>query len=103
MADNNDAPAQPSLLGDLVSDVLRRALQRSRTELGRAARSGRLQLELRQARRDLDHFWQRLGKTSYNLTESGEIDHPALRRAMTRIDELEERIDALRSGEANLE
>lgn len=91
-------PMEPSPLGELVSHLLKRAVDRGRREIGRAAREGRVRFELRQAQRDLDHFWRRLGKTSYNLVESGEIDHPALQRAMSRIDALEQQIDDLRAG-----
>ncbi len=57
-------------------------MARGRTELDRAARSGRDRLELRQLNKDLDHFWVRLGKTARRLVEAGEIDHPALRKAI---------------------
>ncbi|MEQ1504705.1 MAG: hypothetical protein ABMB14_20870 [Myxococcota bacterium] len=86
------------VLGDAVAAVIRRLVRRGRAELGRAARSGRSQLELRQAQKDLDHFWVRLGKTAFRLVEAGEIDHPALRKAIDRIDELESRIDGLRTA-----
>ncbi len=98
MPEDTGSSEPPSPLGDLVSVLLRRAVNRGRAEIGKAARTGRQRLELRQAQRDLDHFWRRLGKTAHNLVESGEVDHPALRRAMSRIVELEERIDALRAG-----
>lgn len=84
-------------LGDLLSRAVKRLVGRGRTELGKAAKTSRERLELRQLQKDLDHFWARLGKTSRRLVEAGEIDHPALRKAMERIDELEGRIDQLRS------
>jgi hypothetical protein len=83
---------EPPPLADALGQVFRRLLFRGRQELGRAATSGRARLELRQMQRDLDNFWIRLGKTSYRLVESGEIEHPALNKAMRRIDELEARI-----------
>lgn len=86
------------VLGELLSKAVRRLLYRSRDGLSQAARTGRERLELRQLQRDLDHFHVRLGKTAYHLVNAGEIDHPALRRAMERIDELEQRIDSLRAG-----
>jgi hypothetical protein len=43
----------------------------------------------------------RLGKTSYHLAQAGEIDHPALRKAIARIDEIDERIEALKAGQAD--
>lgn len=84
------------LLADALSAAVRRLVHRSRAELGKAARTGRERLELRQHQKDLDHFWARLGKTAYHLVEGGDIDHPALRKAMRRIDELELKIDDLR-------
>lgn len=95
----NGSPSRlEPVLGEALSRVVRRLLNRGRAELGRAARSGRSQLELRQLEKDRDHFWVRLGKTASRLVEGGEIDHPALRKAMQRIDELEARIDSLKTG-----
>jgi hypothetical protein len=93
--DANDEHALSPAIGDLIGRVMRRFVQRGRDELDRAARTGRERLELRQLRRDLDHFWVRLGKTSYHLVHAGELDHPALRKAMARIDDLEARIDRM--------
>lgn len=84
------------VLADLLTDAVRRLVRRGRLELGRAARSGRTRLEQRQLAKDLDHFWVRLGKTAFRLVEAGEIDHPALRQAMARIEELEAQIDTAR-------
>ena len=89
--------AEPAI-GELLGQVMRRLLTRGRDGLGRAADSGRVRLELRQLQRDRDHFWIRLGKTAYRLAESGEIDHPALQKAMKRIDELERKIRSLEGG-----
>lgn len=91
-SDHTQTDLQP-LLGDALARAVRRLMRRSRAELERAAQSGRARLELRQMNRDLDHFWIRLGKTAYHLVEAGELDHPALRKAMTRIDDLEASID----------
>ena len=82
-------------LASTVAGALRRLLDLGRSELGRAAKHGRDRLRLMQHRRDLDEFWSRLGKTAYHLVEAGEIDHPALRKAIRRIEELEQRIDEL--------
>ncbi len=82
----------PSPLRDVLNTLGRRLMERGRYELSRAASAGRSRLELRQLQRDRDHFWSRLGKEAYHLVQAGEIDHPALRRAMERIDDLEARI-----------
>lgn len=96
----NGTPPRPASLEDAIGDrvgrLFRRLLSRGRAEFGRAARSGRSQLEQRQLQKDRDHFWIRLGKTAARLVEGGELDHPALRKAMSRIDEIEARIDALK-------
>lgn len=98
MSDDDDQGPrlEPQIAGRVVRAV-RRMMERGRSGLDRAAKSGRSQLELRQLQKDLDHFWMRLGKTAFRLVEAGEIDHPALRKAMERIDELERKIDASRS------
>ncbi|MEZ4237609.1 MAG: hypothetical protein R3F59_15970 [Myxococcota bacterium] len=105
--DSDDVPptadaAEPREPGgdasDPLGDLVKRFLRRGRAELGRAARTGRAQLERRQLQKDLDHFWVRLGKTAFRLVEAGEIDHPSLRQAMQRIEELEAQIDGLRGG-----
>jgi len=92
-------PGRPSLqelVGEALAEAIERLVRRGREEAGRVARTGRQRLALRQHQKDLDHFWMRLGKTAYHLVKGGEIDHPALRRAMERIDELEARIDEIR-------
>ncbi len=86
------------ILGDMLSHAMRRLLRRGRSELSRAAEASRAQLALRRQQADLAHFWVRLGKTAYHLVKAGEIDHPALRKAMRRIDELEGEIDASRAS-----
>lgn len=79
-------------LGDALVSMLRRAMRRSRREIVRAADVSRAKLEARQKQKDLDHFWARLGKTAHHLVEAGEIDHPALRKAMARIEQLEDEL-----------
>lgn len=79
-------------LGDALVTVMKRVVRRGRSSLGRAAEAGRVALETRQKQKDLEHFWARLGKTAHHLVEAGEIDHPALRKAMDRIQLLEEEL-----------
>lgn len=88
-------PAPDPSLASLLRRAIRRAAQTGRRELVRAADAGRQQLELRQARADLQDFWVRLGRTTYRLAESGEVDHPAILKACERIDKLQARIDEL--------
>jgi hypothetical protein len=93
-----DEPARKlePMFSDRVVRAVRRLVSSGRKGLDLAARTSRSQLELRQLQRDLDHFWVRLGKTAHRLVEAGEIDHPALRKAIQRIEELEAQIDAAR-------
>jgi hypothetical protein len=88
----------PAPLSDVLGEVVRRVVDGGRARIERAARSGRQRLEIRQLERDRDRFWIRLGKTAYRLAEGGEIDHPALRKAMGRIDTLDERIARMREA-----
>lgn len=89
---------QDPALTELLGQVMRRLARRGRDSLRGAADNGRSRLELRQLQRDRDSFWIRLGKTAYRLQESGEIDHPAVEKAMRRIDEIEKRIRDLEAG-----
>ena len=82
----------PAPIRDAISLVLRRVMNRGRYQVERAATRGRTRLELRQLHNDREHFLQRLGKEAYHLVEGGEIDHPALRKTMARLDDLEQRI-----------
>ncbi len=97
---NEPPPPSDDGLGPVVSDLLvdlaRRVWRRGRKEIGRAADTSRAALAQRQREADLARFWQRMGRTAYRLVEAGEIEHPALRKAMERIDELQE---AIREGE----
>ncbi|MBT3222969.1 MAG: hypothetical protein HN348_28160, partial [Proteobacteria bacterium] len=86
----------PAPLQDALAQLLKRMLNRGQSGIEKMANRGRSRLELRQMQKDLDHFWIRLGKTAYHLSNGGEIDHPGIRKAMERIDELEAHIDELR-------
>ena len=89
----------PPPLADALTAIARRIAFRGRQELRRAASASRAALERRQAYRDLDQFWIRLGKTSYRLVEEGEVDHVELRRAMQRIDKLQAQLQEMESAE----
>lgn len=95
MAEDAAEPKQPPTgpIADLVTDLVRQVADRGRAAIGRRLRRTRDRLELRQLQRDRDHFWVRLGKTAFHLSEAGEIAHPALDRAIARIRELEAQID----------
>ena len=91
---HHDDPELVPIVGELVRKAVSRLWRRSRREVARAASASKEALALRQKQADLDAFWGRLGRTAYHLVEAGEIDHPALRKAMERIDQLEEEIAA---------
>lgn len=86
----------PPVLSELVAGALQRLVDGGRAGLRGAADRGRRRLERRQLERDLEQFWVRLGKTTYHLVEAGELEHPALQKAMDRIDRLQEQIRAAR-------
>lgn len=94
MEDENTPPP----VAESIGLILRRLMHRGRKRLDQAATTGRQRLEIRQAQKDRDQFWMRLGRTAYALVQEGEIDHPALRKAMQRIDELEGRIKELEAA-----
>ena len=96
---DNDATSRNNIprVGAIVSEMLEHALNTGQHSIVRVAESGRHRLEERQLRKDLEHFWVRLGKTAFHLLEAGEIDHPALQKAATRINALERQLDEIHS------
>ncbi|TVQ89627.1 MAG: hypothetical protein EA397_14745 [Deltaproteobacteria bacterium] len=88
---------------EVLTTLARRVTQRGRRQFGKVAKVGRQQLELRQARADLDDFWSRMGKTAFRLNQAGEISHPALDRAQARIERLLQRIDELQTRPSDLD
>jgi hypothetical protein len=67
-------------------------------QLQRAAAEGRRQLELRQAKSDLEAFWSRLGRLTYDHAKSGGDLDPSLLRAVARIDEMKAHLEALETS-----
>ncbi|MFK7931619.1 MAG: hypothetical protein AB8H79_25795 [Myxococcota bacterium] len=96
-----DSPSE-DLTGAVVG-LVQRLARRGRTEISKGLDAGRQQIELRQARRDLEAFWVRLGKTAARLSEADEIDHPAIQKAVSRIRALQTQIDELAEGSADLD
>lgn len=76
-------------LGPLVSEAMIELLggvaRRGRSEVGRLARRGKERLEANQARKDLDHLYQKLGRETVRLVEAGEVVHPGLVAGAERI------------------
>lgn len=84
-------------LNTLLSDALRRLLDEGKRGVQQAKEQGRSRIRMVALQRDLDAFWTRLGKVAYRLAQSGEIDHPALEKAVSHIDEIEQELDTLRA------
>lgn len=101
MSDSDERVGRPtppgmSQLSVVLHDALMRLVSDGRERLLRAADDGRSMLRIRALQKDRDALLVRLGKTAYYLQESGEIDHPAVAKAMTRIDLLDGEIQKLR-------
>jgi hypothetical protein len=86
MDDHDDRASLSTTLSGRVGRSMQRLLTRGRSEI-----------EARQVKREIDVFWVRLGKTAFRLVEAGEIDHPALRRAIGHIEKLEAQLERLRA------
>jgi len=92
---------ETSQVTDLVSDLARNVARRGRDGLRRRLGSTRVHLERRQLQADREAFWIRLGKTAYRLSEQGEVQHPAIDKAVQRIRELQRELDALDAQNAS--
>jgi len=88
-SDDNTFGSAAGVLGDALGQVVRVALQRGRTEVGRAAVTGRSRLALRQLRSDRDAMLRKVGLEVLRLVEAGEVVHPGLLRASERIGQLD--------------
>ena len=88
---DDDLPAIPELFNALATGLARRGRASVRRRLG-ATRS---HLEKRQLEQDRQHFWIRLGKTAYQLSNEGELDHPAIKKAVQRIQDLEQQLSEM--------
>jgi hypothetical protein len=89
---------------DAVVDMLGRVLRASREGAERVARMGRERLMLRRLRSDRDRLYRKLGKEVRELLDAGELEHPGLRRGVSRIAEIDARVAEVeellrRSGE----
>ena len=77
---------------DAVVDLLGRVLKAGRTGAEKMARMGRERLLLRQLRADRDRLYRKLGKEVRQLLETGDLEHPGVRRAVGRIAEIDARV-----------
>lgn len=92
-------PSPPSQVGDVLQDALKRLVDETSRRLTQVAEDGRSRLKVRQLQRERDLVCIRLGKTAHRLVEAGELDHPALHKAIARLDALDAEIEALRESE----
>ena len=91
-AENGGSTVSSNQWQDLLRAALHRVAVGGRASLETMSRAGRNQVEIRQNKRELEHYWIRLGKTAFHLTEAGELDHPALHKAAERVKILQDRI-----------
>lgn len=85
-----DSPSDlPKQLLSAIESAAKSGLHQA-VDLGRVAvDAGRHQLELRQARRDLDAYYTRLGQVTFELAKDGKVLHPTISDAVDRIERAE--------------
>lgn len=84
-----------------LQGAVERLLGKAADQVRRVADDGRLLIRIHGLQRDMDAFWVRLGKTAFRLAEAGEVDHPALTKAVERIMSIEAEIDRMRASLAD--
>jgi len=87
-----EGPAQETpagVLGEAFGQAMRVALRRGRTEVERAASTGRHVLQIRQLKADRDAMLRKIGKEVLRLVEADEVSHPGLLRSAQRVAELD--------------
>jgi hypothetical protein len=77
------------VLGEAFGQAMRVALRRGRSEVERAAHTGRHRLQLRQLKSDRDAMLRKIGMEVLRLVEAGEVSHPGLVRSAARVAELD--------------
>ncbi len=82
-------------VGDALGRFMKVALTRGRREVERAAQGGRVRLEQRQLRKDLDVMYRKLGREVMYLVDGGDIVHPGVVRGVARIQAVEARMQAM--------
>lgn len=101
----DDAPNTTT--GLHLREVWTRVLERTQSEVAKAADGGRALLRAGVLQRDADALRTRLGKQAFRLWQEGELSHPGLDKTAQRIAELDDEISRLRSldepGDANVD
>ena len=80
---------------------IKKILGRSKNELGKMAHSGRAKLDLRSLQKDRKRMVEKLGREVLALTESNEISHPGLLKAVSRIQTLDSQIEEIKRIQSN--
>ena len=75
-----------------MNDFLDEFRKQAKASLSTVASASKRQLEKRQAQKDLQRLYWKLGKEVVTLVEAGEIQHPALEKRRNRILEQLERV-----------
>jgi hypothetical protein len=88
-ADSESLGGAAGVLGEAFGQAMRVALRRGRTEVERAASTGRHVLHTRQLKADRDAMLRKIGMEVLRLVEAGEITHPGLVRSTQRVLELD--------------
>ena len=91
MSEKNDA------ILELAKGLFSAMRQRGKEEVRRLARDSKKQLELRSLKKDKHKMYEKIGREVERLIESGDIDHPGLRRGIERIHLLDKKIDSMTS------
>jgi len=81
------------LLGEAVMEMFSGLTRRGRRSVGDLAKRGREKLEANQARKDVDHLYQKLGRETLRLVQAGEVTHPGLMAGVDRITQHEQRLE----------
>jgi hypothetical protein len=76
-------------LGEAFGQAMRVALRRGRSEVERAATTGRHRLQLRQLKADREAMLRKIGLEVLRLVEADEVQHPGLVRSALRVAELD--------------
>ena len=83
------------VLGEALGQAMRVAIRRGRSEVGRAATTGRHRLQVRQLKTDRDAMLRKIGLEVLRLVEANEIRHPGLLRSAQRVAELDSELAEL--------
>ncbi len=103
-ADSASLGNAAGVLGEAFGQAMRVAIRRGRSEVERAASTGRHRLQLRQLKADRDAMLRKIGLEVLRLVEAEEVQHPGLLRSAQRVAELDAvladlELQRLRAGE----